>query len=350
MKNKILITTIVLLWTIFTCPYAQQEEPKSFSQEKSMLYSASEFSGIEINNKHGDIILSAWDRDSVKIEIKITTYGESRNSAKKVINQIRIVTSEANHLLNLRTSFRDDFFSNHPVNITYQVSLPAQYKVKLTNRFGNISISSVTGFIDLNMEYGQLQQTGIEMVDSIKGNLSFSEAQIGSVAYSEMDLYNTNIEFQNVEFAILNTQYCQIDIPKAGKLHIKSSTCRFTIGNIKNIDLTGNFCFASLGNIAEAGKIEIDNGLLIINSFSDHFRNLSVYNTNAPINITVPENLNYSLYGEVTNGQFRHHQPEELRIMRETDKISFSRPGNADSNGASIVLFNKNAGINIDSR
>ena len=86
----------------------------------------------------------------------------------------------------------------------------------------------------------------------------------------------------------------------------------------------------------------------MIASINDQLEELSVNNVDAPINISIPSSLAYTLHGEVTNGQFRHYRPNDFKIIKDMDRTSFSGGHNTQKQRvASIVLFNKNAGINI---
>ncbi len=348
MKNKTIQLFIFLFWISLPGMFAQQENLNIYTEKDLKTYPASRFTSIEIQNKHGDISVSAWNKNTIEVDMVITVNAEGKNSAEEILEKIKIHTSEKKEHLSFNTSFTDDFHSNHPFSIDYIVHLPAVKQLHLINRFGDINIASVTGNLRIDHEYGQLEHNGSGITDSIYSKLSFVDAQMGSFSNSNMELNNANITLQDVENGTFSGKYYQLEMQRAGKLEITTSTGRFNIGTVREINLQGDFCFASINKISGKGDLEITNGLLIIRSVTDKIRELSINNENAPVKLSLPDSLPYSLHGEVTNGQFRHYQPSKFRIIKEMEKTSFSGSNLEGRNGASIFIFNKNSGINIE--
>ncbi len=327
---------------------AQEKSLSDYSKEENMFFAATDYSGINISNRHGDISVSAWEKDSVKIDISITVKGKKEKEAEEVLEEIEINQNETKDIMQVSTEFGEDFYSSHEFHINYEIHLPANYLLNLSNQFGNIELSSVTGGIEIDLEYGELIQKGSNLCESISGSLSFVEAEMGSFKNVNMTLHNTNIEFQDItENGDFKGRYCQISLQNSNTLNINTSTSRITAREVNDLTLNGDFCFTSINEIIKNGRIEIDNGMLIIHSISQRIDELRINNSNAPINLGLPPSLAYTLHGEVTNGQFRHYKAQEFRIIKDMNKISFSGSIKDQDNGASIVLFNKDAGIHI---
>lgn len=348
MKIKAISVISVLIWMVPILCSAQEDDLTTYTKTENILQQAGSLSGLEIDNRHGNISVNAWQKDSVRVDVKIAVNSDSRSSANEVLDLISIRSNETDSVFYFRTKFKDDFYSNHSFKISYQVNVPSNFNLKIKNRFGNIELSSITGFLDIDLEYGFLEQKGLGLVQNIKTHLSFADAKLGNFGQADMELTNAHIELENVEKGTFTGQYYQLDLPRGGTININSSTGRFNLGKIKELKMTGEFCYASINKILNNGHIEITNGLLIIKAVSDKLEELSVNNNNAPANISLPLNLDYSLHGEVTNGQFRHFSAGNFRIIRDLEKISFAGTNTDEQNGAQIVLFNKNASINIE--
>jgi hypothetical protein len=225
--------------------------------------------------------------------------------------------------------------------------VPVKNTLKLDNQFGDIRIASPTNFLDVALKYGNLSYESTVPIDTVRGSLYFAKARFNNTKVCELDLNNTDIQIQKVDKGIFSGNYYQLDITDAGIVEIKGRTTRLNISKINEINIDGDFCFASIEKIQKAGQIEITNGLLIIGGVGNQLRELSIANSNAPINLTLPESLPYNLHGEVSNGQFIHYNRKMFRIVSDHEKTSFSGSNSDDKEGASIVLFNENAGINI---
>jgi uncharacterized protein YjbI with pentapeptide repeats len=219
----------------------------------------------------------------------------------------------------------------------------------IDNRFGDIKVTDITGKLEIKSEYGNVTQAGMQQVDTVFSNLSFGEADFQNIGFTKMELYNANVKIAGVEEADFSGQYCQTDIDKAGNAHFSTQTARINLGQIREIDINGHFCFVSIDEISNRGKIEISNGLLIA-YLSEDVKELAVFNNHAPANISLAPKLAYTLHGEVTNGQFRHDREGNFKVINDHDKTSFSGEYNSNGKTAELVLFNKNAGINIKTK
>lgn len=350
MKKLVIKAIILLIWLFPAVLIAQDEEDlKTYTREKDEKLHADKFSRVEIDNKHGDISFKAWDKDSIRVDVVAHVKAEDEDSGEDVLDHISLESSEEENALRFTTTFEEDFYSSHPFNVSYEVYMPAGHDLKVRNRFGNINIASITGHMEIDLEFGDINQKGDAPIEDIDAKLAFGKADMGSFNNAKIELINAGIKLRNTENGDFSGKYCQIDLDRAGKVTIDTATGRLNIGKVNDIELTGDFCFASIEQIQERGHIEITNGLLLIDSVTDRLKELAVNNDNAPINLSLPKSLSYTLHGEATNGQFRHYRPENFRIVKDMDKVSFSGDQNPEKeDGASIVLFSKNAGINID--
>lgn len=325
------------------------DELDTYTRDEKIIHMADEFKGIELQNQHGDISVTGWLKDTILIEVEISVKAEHREMADEVLDRININKTKLNNLAFLRTSFDEEFHPIYPFRINYKIFMPSAKQIIIDNRFGDIEVSDITGKLELKSEYGNVTQMGMQQVDTVISNLSFGEAEFQNIGFAKMELYNNNVKIAGVENADFSGQYCQTDIKEAGKAIFATQTARINLERVTEIDINGRFCFVSIGEISRRGKIEISNGLLIT-SLSEKVKELAVFNNNAPANITIAPGLTYTLHGEVTNGQFRHYRQENFKVIKDQNKISFSGEYNANGETAKLVLFNKNAGINIKSK
>jgi hypothetical protein len=348
MKNIAFYMAIFLLLFGEAKIIAQGNDLNSYTEEMKFIHSASEFSGIELHNSHGNITVTASENDSIEVIVVISSEAENQDLASEVFKAINIREGKANNLYYLRTSFGEEFYSRHRFSVNYEIHMPAGQELKLFNKFGDILISSITGPLEIEMNYGILKHESMTKTVSLKAKLSFAEVTLSKYQKVSLNLYNTKVSFEEVENGNFDAKYSQIEIPKAGKIDFKTTTSRLNIGTVKEAELKGDFCFTSIQKIGLKGHIEINKGLLVLAGVADPLQELSVFNNNAPINISLPESLSYTLQGEVTNGQFRHYRANQFRTIKDLDKISFSGSNLPGQNEALVVLFNSNAGINIE--
>ncbi|MFW6327219.1 MAG: hypothetical protein ACOC2F_02815 [Bacteroidota bacterium] len=348
-KLSLITIFLVLLFGSNIIQAQNGDELNTYTRDEEIIHPAHEFKGIELQNQHGDVSVTGWLKDTILIEIEISVKAEHREMGDEVLDRININKTKQNSLAFLRTAFDEDFHPSYPFRINYKIFMPSDKHLIINNRFGDIKILDIAGKLEIKSEYGDLTQQGIQKVDTIVSDLSFGNAEFQNIGFAKMQLYNNNIKISDIEEADFSGQYCQIDITKANKAAFTTQTARIHMGKIKDIDIDGQFCFVSIDEITKRGKIEISNGLLIT-TLSENLDELAVNNNKTPANITLPAALSYTLHGEVTNGQFRHDLEEKFKVISHKDKIFFSGEYKPKGQAAELVLFNKNAGINIKLR
>ncbi|WP_025007032.1 hypothetical protein [Marinilabilia salmonicolor] len=351
MQNLSLITMGLAIMLGSTALKAQEQDNlHSYTRDEENIHMADDFKGVEIHNQHGEIEIKAWLKDTILIKIETIVMAEYRDMADEVFDRLNINKTTLAGMAFMRTAFDEEFHSSHPFRINYEVFMPANKKIKIINRFGNVTITDITGKMDIKLEYGNIIQSGLQKADTIITDLSFGEAQLSKINYSKAELHNSGVKIDNVNSAVISGKYCQVDIEEAGSLDFSNHTARINIGKVKELNLNGQFCFVSVDELMKRGKIEISDGLLIT-SLSEQTTEFSVFNENAPANINISPKLSYTLHGEVSDGNFRHDNQRLFKTIREPNKISFSGEYVAENKKlATLILFNRNAGINIKTK
>ncbi|MGQ1889709.1 hypothetical protein ACT29H_04635 [Thermophagus sp. OGC60D27] len=348
MKGFLLYIILILNTLITESILAQSHYRDSHIDKKEWIFSSDRFDGIEIHNQHGNIVFNPTKSDSLFVTVTIVVNTKNPQSAEEVLNQIDVKDAVVDGNIYFRTSFDHEFYSGFPFEINYEVLVPHHFKqIILENQFGDVNINTSTALFDGNLSYGNLTQATTASVDTIRGNLSFIKGRLNHAKVCNLSLDNCNIHFQKVVQGIFSGQYSQLHLVNADVAEIKGNTSRFHIESIKQLKLNGDFCFATIDDIYQQGQIEISNGYLIIESVGNRLKELSVANDRTPIQLSLPITLSYTLQGEITNGNISHYARQQLRIITDYEKTLFSGSFNENSESTSIILFNKDAGIEI---
>ncbi len=326
----------------------QKREESAFDKTQNDSYAAGRYKGIEIINQHGPVTVSAWDNDSIHVDIQISVSAPGEELSQEILDQITILTSQKEQNVVYQTIIGQDFFFNYPFTVRYQVYIPARKSVKIKNRFGDVTLAALTGQLEVALDYGLLQQTGIKPVERLKSRLTFADATLSNITSADITFSNAQMDIQEGGDLSFSGDFCQITLGNTDKLTIHATTGRFNIGKVNHLVIKGNYLYPAIDQIAKTGNIEISNGLVVIRQVSDQLETLTISNHNAPISMSLQPSLNYQLNGEVENGQFRHYQAQNFKLIRDGNTLSFSGTNGTMDNSASIVLFNSDADVNIN--
>ncbi|MBI9065093.1 MAG: hypothetical protein JEZ14_24120 [Marinilabiliaceae bacterium] len=348
MNRQLLINTIasiLVFTTVLTNLHAQTDEESGFGRKEHIELAAKAIKTLKITNKHGNISIIGWDRDSISIETLINVNSDGPKAADEVLNFISIKRSNLGDQLLFRTQFNSEFFSNYPFSISYTIHAPKYMNLDISNSIGNVLIHEIDGQVDMNQAYGNMHLNQLGAPPSIQHhlNLSFVEGKIEGIGAITPLLLNSNLSVKNLTSCKGETKYSLLEIDNCQSIQLKSTTDRITINQADSVSINGIQVLAKVNDLSEFGFFEIEEGHLTVQA-NNQVQHLSIGNHSTHTTIGLPSNFTYLLNGEVTDGLFTHPQKNQLQLINEEEKVSFSgKVGPSPQASAEIIVFNSSS-------
>jgi hypothetical protein len=218
MKRSIKIFSLLLLFANGVLASGPGEELASEkSKNYSKTYAVGSSDKILLDNKFGDIKISTWAKNEIKVDVNITVKARTDERAQKLLDVISIEDSKAGSDISFKTftgdkkhketgsddddddgdaKHKDD---NTSFRINYTVYLPANATLSANDMFGDIVIGDYDGVLTVNSRFGSLTagklsqpkkvsvQFGrklsvIESIDGGKVDIQFSQALINRLS------------------------------------------------------------------------------------------------------------------------------------------------------------------------
>jgi DUF4097 and DUF4098 domain-containing protein YvlB len=179
---------------------------------------------LELKNISGDVHITGWDRNEVKVDaIKYA-------GTKERLDEAKIVVEPSADRISIRTeyphrdlTFSDDDRENNPASVEYTVTIPRGARIdeaKLVN--GNLTLEGVSGEVHASCVNGRLHAAGL-------GNASRLSAVNGRLEAAFDRLPTGSVELRDVNGRM------SVTIPSDAQATIKASTVNGSITN--NFDL-----------------------------------------------------------------------------------------------------------------
>ena len=178
------------------------EEPRTQIQ----LETAEKFD-LGISNRHGDIEMKSWTKNTLQIDYRITVWAKDTETAKEIASEIDIQIEPEKDASDRATQV--SITTNYPeawrlwrnggprARVDYWLVVPQQTNLALHNRHGNVSVDGLRGTTTIGNRHGDVSLGVIESdlnldahhgnveADSIQGNVCFNgghgNAQFGKV-------------------------------------------------------------------------------------------------------------------------------------------------------------------------
>lgn len=297
----------------------QNSTPEWIERRKSITfsYAISASDKVSLENQYGDINVSFWNKDEIKVEVTILANATSEERAANFISTVDVQGKKADGTVSIKTTIDREGgnYNNNTWNwkggsneknslkIDYKVFMPKGNVLKLKNSFGNTILPSFTSLLMVNQSYGKLIAEDISNPQS-DISLSFSKGStIRSMTGGKLKASYSGIKMERADDLIFNNSFGEIDIKEVGKLNAKISYSSGMIGTINEssnlkLEFSGGFKLGELG------------------------RNVKELNLNAsysPVNLVLSDNVSYDFEVKANYGDFSYPNERGISFTTNSD-------------------------------
>ncbi|MFI5131399.1 MAG: hypothetical protein ACHQFX_15465 [Chitinophagales bacterium] len=207
----------------------KKEEPK-FKKTKSYTksYNLSSSDRVSLSNQFGEMKLTTWDKNEVKVDITIIGKSDDEPRAQEILDRISITDSKDGSTVSFKTKFADNDkdkkdkdkdhkkeHNNEGMEVNYAVYLPATAALDAQNQFGKMIIPDYRGEAEIECKFGSLTagkisnakevtvefgEATIAHINGGKLNIKFSEGTVNKLSGD----VKTDLSFSQVKLVIDN--------------------------------------------------------------------------------------------------------------------------------------------------
>ena len=251
------VTALVLF---FGTAHASDRVTEEFHQ----VYSLSTEGRIELENINGDVHISGWDRNEVKVDAVKRAWSKERLDGTKIQidstpNSLSIRTEYPNHN---HTFWNDDRHDN-PASVEYTLTVPRHARldeIKLVN--GGLDVHDVGGEVRASCVNGRLDARNLQ------GRASLSAVN-GELVASVERMPSSDLEFSAVNGSL------RVTLPSDAKAELEASTVSGHISNdfglpVSNHQFVGHSLRGELGGGGTRVHLSNVNGSIEIRRANDN--------------------------------------------------------------------------------
>ncbi|MGN6292839.1 MAG: hypothetical protein ACTHMV_08860 [Chitinophagaceae bacterium] len=199
--KKITIAAFSAALLLSNVVHAQKNEKLEFTKERSIskTYPASG-NTLNITNTFGHVKFIAWDRNEIKVDIKIETGSSDKEMAEHTFEAINVSDGQSGNTVRFKTTIESRNYScnncNSRMRINYEVHLPVTVPLNVENTFGNIDLPDYKGQVAISNKFGNITTGTLSSVKDI--HLEFGKAQIKSIADIDATFKFSKIQIENL--------------------------------------------------------------------------------------------------------------------------------------------------------
>jgi hypothetical protein len=296
--------TFLLLVALCQAVWGQSfEENRTYTRTFKVAPSAI----VEINNKYGAVIVSTWDKDSVRIEATCHIAEKNEERFKKIKENIDFnFVAAPTHVL-AETVFGSkhstiiqnvkevtNFLSATDARsrIDYKVYINKNNHLKITNKYGDVVLPSMAGNVTVDLSNGNLQAR--ELSGSSTLNLAFGAAKIKLIQQGQVAVNFVDFTCEQGAKLTLDAKSSQVTIDQCDQLKFSSRRDQVTVGNVGSVTVESYFSKLKLLYVADAADLKLTYGELSTLGLGKSFKKCLILSQMCDVGLVLETPLPYN--------------------------------------------------------
>jgi len=291
-------------------PTQRQDYEKNYSET----FSVDGSGDVRLSNRYGEITVETWDRNEVKIDVRIKVSADDQEDADRLFNRIEVsFTGGANSATAITsvgsknsrkkkdggiiTEILDDvgewlwstsnnsYGKSNDFRVYYRVKMPASASLETDAKYCDVSLPDLSGDTELRVGYGNLVtgdltgrneisvSYGTARIDQLGDNSSFRVRycdgnEIRKAASLRYDGRYSETEVGTVDRLTVEAGYEELEVESARELRIDGNYNDIVIDRVERIFLDGNYSDVEIGEVTRELEVDASYGDLEV----DHLR------------------------------------------------------------------------------
>ncbi len=310
---------------------------------------------VEVNNKYGSVIVSTWERDSVKIEVTRKIYEKSRERLNTLRDNIEVEYRVLSNSISVETVFGSRHtslvrdiremanlsVSDSRSSIDYKIHLPANANIKIVNKYGNVVLPNLDGKVEIDLSNGDFQARDLN--GDVHLTLAFGKALVRNLKKGVVSLNFVDFSAQDVETLSIEGRSSEIRINSANTLDLKSRRDKVEIATVGSLVADTYFSSLNFSKVDKRVSLKMTYGELSQMVFSAGFQQGDIISQTSDVNVTLLNPLPYRAKVKQTRGSISipvglTKQSVSLQNKKDNEPVSYFFKRNDAANKLNINI------------
>ncbi|MFV9551868.1 hypothetical protein [Algibacter sp. PT7-4] len=289
-----------------------------------------------LDNKYGDVFINGWDKDSIKILIKVEVKGKNIEKANDLLKRIKsnIVSTKSQVIVKSKIEEKETSFFNKYINkidpfkneksntsINYTVYLPKYANVEVLNKYGDIIVSGWNGKLNADVEHGDLRLTDSIATSTL--SVKYGKLRANILNKTKIKAKDASVSFNYSSVLKLETEGSTIAIDTVGKLDINSNKDDLVINKTNNTFGKVKYSKIVFNTITTKANLNLYLAELRVLNFKTKNPIVNIQQKSSEVYINI-SNTNFNFEAELEQGVLRI--PKSMhniksKVLDEKNKI-----------------------------
>jgi hypothetical protein len=266
------------------------------TKEYNETWSAGSVETLEITNKFGEIKVLNDGGSEITIDVTVTVEGSNEKKVNDLLEKIEVNFKKSGNTISAVTTIEKSFKSQRKFSIDYEVNIPSDKNLKISNKYGNTIVNTLNANGDFNIQYGNLKANELKAKDggSMEVLLAYGNADIYSAANLDVNVKYSDITLGEINDLKIESKYSVIDIEEGGSIKIMSKYDKFNFEEVESVHATTKYSHLRIDELAKSLTVSAGYGGVKVGQISSDFESIDITNSYGQISLGL-DDANYSI-------------------------------------------------------
>ncbi len=344
MKTRITILATLFLVSLIAGKQVNAEEKTKVFYEA---WTAGSINSLDISNKYGEVKVLNNRSDSVTINVIVTVEAANENRADELLNDIDVTIRKAGSTVKAETSINSDFKSQRKFSIDYEINVPSDKNLTISNKYGNTFVNKLHATGDFDIKYGSFSANELIAPEngSMKLNMAYGNGSIDEAGDFEAIIAYSPLSMDEVGNLKMESKYSQISIDDAGDVLIESKYDKFSFDNLKSLNLSSKYSHISVDKLSGDLKVEAGYGSVKVDEVAPGFKLIDITNSYGQIELGL-DDASYSVDASCSYCGISYPQ-DNFKGNRSKENNSTQINGTVGEGGGKVTIKSRYGDIKL---
>ena len=367
MKLAYKISLVLLLVGWLGVDLTAKDHQKEFTKTIKKEFDITSDGTTSVKNKYGKVDIKTWEKNRVKVDVRIVVNAANEKSAQEVFDRIQINFSNGSGYVNAETVIeakKSNWWgswgsSKVDYSIDYEVFLPQSNSVNVANKYGDVYVAELDGDLKLDLKYGNFKLDGVNADADLV--MAYGNGTLVKARDVNADASYAKFRLKQVNDLEIQSKYSSFEIEKADDIRSYSKYDNYQIGEVKafknegkyddiniqkaeDVVITTRYTEVSIGDVQKILDLNFEYGGASIQKLAKGFSDVKLNGKYTDFRLNLESGAVYRMEASADYAGIRY--PSAMTVTYEKDKGSSHQVEghSGQQNAASVIKARLNYG------
>lgn len=278
----------------------------SEKKEINKTFNWTQTDNVEVSNKYGEITVTHWTKPEVAFRIVIEVKARNKEQAKETLDRIGIQFSDTPGSISAQTEIEPEkkswginFGKNVQFDIRYYISLPAEARCDLEQKYGNIiMLEKHTGDCSIQAKYGNIELG--DFAGALSLSSKYGNVKVENYTQADLDLgYSGSVSLGSGNQLNIESKYSNMKLKGAKQLNIDMKYSQLDAGTVGDFELDSKYSNVTLEELqGNLNVSELGYGKFSAQKVSPDFREIDIDARYSTVELNIPTSASFNVNAE----------------------------------------------------